>query len=121
MPKSDDPSQDAIGRLDKRLDAFQAGRAPKASPIGGVGGIGGAGAAYRMLGELLGGVLGGVGLGWLADRFAHTSPLGVVAGLLIGAGFSVFAVVRTASKIGARAEAQNGAAGAVPQEDDDEA
>jgi len=116
MPKPDDSSQDALRRLDKRLDAFQSGRAPKSSSTG----IGGAGAAYRMLGELLGGVLGGIGLGWLVDHFAHTSPWGVVGGLLIGAGFSVYAVVRTASRVGARAEANMGLAAPVPDDDDDE-
>jgi ATP synthase protein I len=115
MPKPDDSSQDAFGRLDKRLDAFAADRTPRtSSPTG----LGGAGAAYRMLGELLSGVLGGIGLGWLVDHFAHTSPWGVVGGLLIGAGFSVYAVVRTASRVGARAEASMESVAPVPDDDD---
>ena len=118
MPKRDDSSQDAFKRLDKRLDAFAASRAPKPSPAAG---IGGAGAGYRMVGELLSGVLGGIGLGWLVDHFAHTTPWGVVSGLLIGTGFSVWAVVRTASRDAARAETKMEPAAAVPDDDDDEA
>jgi len=118
MPKPDDSSQDAFKRLDKRLDAFQSGRAPKSSSTAGIGGA--AGAGYRMLGELLGGVLGGIGLGWLVDHFAHTSPWGLVCGLLIGAGFSIYAVVRTASRVGAQAEAKMGPVPPVPDDDEDE-
>jgi ATP synthase protein I len=118
MPKPDDSSQDAFGRLDKRLDAFTAARAPKPSPTAG---IGGAGAGYRMVGELLSGVFGGIGLGWLVDHFAHTSPWGVVCGLLIGTGFSIWAVVRSASKAGAAATASREPATPAPDDDDDDA
>jgi ATP synthase protein I len=52
-------------------------------------------------------VLGGIGLGWLVDRFAHTNPFGVVGGLLIGAGLSIYATVRTASRVSERAEADS--------------
>jgi ATP synthase protein I len=47
-------------------------------------------------------VLGGLGLGWLIDRFAHTGPWGVLGGLLIGSVVSVYAAVRTAMAISAR-------------------
>jgi len=53
---------------------------------------------YRFVGEVVGGVLGGVGLGWLLDRFAHTAPWGVVGGLLIGTGISIFTAVTTAAR-----------------------
>ncbi len=58
---------------------------------------GGSGAGYRLVAELVGGVLVGLGFGWLFDRFFHTSPLGLLSGLLIGAGTAVFLVVRTAT------------------------
>lgn len=115
MPKSDDSSQGALGRLDKRLDAFEATR--KAKPFAlGMGNS--ASEGYRLLGQMLGGVLGGIGLGWLLDHFAHTGPWGVVGGLLIGAGLSVYATVRTASRISARAEARF--APTVPGADDED-
>jgi len=120
MPESEEPSQRALERLDRRLEAFEAGRAAKPKALG----IGeSASDGYRMLGEMLGGVLGGVGLGWLVDHFAHTGPWGVVGGLVIGAGLSVFATVQTASRISARAAAKLGpgasAPAAVSDDDDD--
>jgi ATP synthase protein I len=114
---------DPLAKLDTALAAFEAGRVK--TPAGaGVGGE--AGAGYRLLGQMLGGVLGGIGLGWLVDHFAHTTPWGLVSGLLIGAGLSIYSTVRTASRLGARTAAQvtagsrakSGSPG--PREDDDD-
>ena len=119
MPESEEPSHRALERLDRRLEAFEADRAtkPRASGIGESAADG-----YRMLGEMLGGVLGGVGLGWLVDHFAHTGPWGVVGGLVIGAGLSIFATVQTASRISAKAAAKSGqgALAAAPMGDEDD-
>ena len=83
-------------------------------------GLGGeAGAGYRLLGQMLGGVLGGIGLGWLVDHFARTSPWGVVCGLLIGAVLSIYSTVRTASRMGERAGSGTGPADPAPDDDDD--
>jgi ATP synthase protein I len=115
MPKPEESSQGALGRLEGRLDAFDASRAAKP----GKSGIGeSAGDGYRLLGQMLGGVLGGIGLGWLVDHFAHTSPWGLIGGLLIGAGLSVYATVQTASRISAKAEAKLGAAASPPAKDE---
>ncbi|MFL5295661.1 MAG: AtpZ/AtpI family protein [Phenylobacterium sp.] len=72
---------------------------------------------YRFVGEVVGGVLGGVGLGWLVDRFAHTSPWGVIGGLLIGSGLSIFAAVSAAAKANRTAMERQGS---VPSAADDE-
>ena len=116
MPKPDESSHGDLKRLDQRLDAFEAGRAGKSS----IRGMGGASDGYRLLGEMLGGVLGGLGLGWLIDRLAHTTPWGVLGGLLIGAGMSVYATVRTASRIAARSKTNLGPIASVPDDDEDE-
>ena len=119
MPKPEESSGGALGRLEGRLDAFDAGRAAKP----GARGIGqSAGEGYRLLGQMLGGVLGGIGIGWLVDRFAHTGPWGVIGGLLIGAGLSIYTTVQTASRISKRAEAKSGpvASVAAPTDDEDE-
>ncbi len=76
------------------------------------------GEGYRLLGQMLGGVLGGVGLGWLFDHFAHTTPLGVIGGLLIGSGLSIYATVRTASAMSAKAAKTT--APSVPAADDED-
>jgi ATP synthase protein I len=72
---------------------------------------------YRFLGEVVGGVLMGAGLGWLLDRFAGTKPLGLVGGLLIGTGISIFVAVRSASRMTKDAVAK---AGPLPSVRDDE-
>lgn len=72
MPKADEPNDKAIESLDARLAAFEAKKAAekpskatseKATQDG-----------YRLLADLIGGVLVGVGFGWLLDHYAHTSP-----------------------------------------------
>ena len=88
MPHPNDPPDEALRSLDQRLGAAEAAQARRVSPDTHAAMAQG----YRFVGEVVGGVLGGVGLGWLLDRFAHTQPWGVVGGLLIGTGISIFAV-----------------------------
>jgi ATP synthase protein I len=101
MPEPDETSREAFDRLDKRLDAFEAARRGKPSPMPGLGDS--ASQGFRMLSQILGGVLGGLGFGWLVDRLAHTSPFGILVGLLAGVGLSVFAAVRAATQMSAKA------------------
>ena len=113
MPDTEEPSHEALERLDARLAAFEADRQPKS---------GGAdpramGRGYRFLGEVVGGVLGGLGFGWLFDRFAHTAPFGLVGGLLIGVGVSTFVAIRGAA---AWSKDETAKAGKLPSVADDE-
>src|SRR6266478_4818263 len=94
MPQPDKPPDEALRSLDQRLGAAEAAQARKVSPETHAAMAQG----YRFVGEVVGGVLGGVGLGWLLDRFAHTAPWGVVGGLLIGTGISIFTAVTTAAR-----------------------
>jgi ATP synthase protein I len=113
MPKVDDPNEEARS-LDARLDALEARRAAakptllsadKAQSDG-----------YRVLADLIGGILGGLGIGYLVDRFANTGPFGLIGGLLIGTGFSVYLIVRTAGRI----KVGSPAASPAPAVDDDD-
>ena len=115
--KHPEAGQDPLGRLDQDLDAFEAGRrkTPSATGLGGAAGDG-----YRVLGQMLGGVLGGVGLGWFADHLAHTSPWGLVGGLVIGTGLSIWSTIQAASRLGAAAKTQRGTADPAPMDDDDD-
>ncbi|HWE99601.1 MAG TPA: AtpZ/AtpI family protein [Caulobacteraceae bacterium] len=86
--------------------------------------MGSAGAAadgYRLVALMMGGVFGGVGLGWLVDHFCHTAPFGIVAGLLIGAVGSIVATIRAASRMGAGTDSTTTAAPAAVDDEDDEA
>ncbi|MBW8891647.1 MAG: AtpZ/AtpI family protein [Burkholderiales bacterium] len=62
---------------------------------------------YRLLADLIGGVLVGLGFGWLLDRYAGTGPWGMVGGLLIGMGLSIYTVVRKATKMSAQASVRS--------------
>jgi ATP synthase protein I len=94
MPDTDESRKRALKSLDARLDAFEAERRPK------TGGESqrAMGQGYRFLGEVVGGVLGGLGFGALFDHFAHTAPFGLVGGLLIGVGVSTFVAIRGAGQ-----------------------
>jgi ATP synthase protein I len=96
-PRPAEEDRATLARLDTELAALEARRKKAPAGLGSE-----AGAGYRLLGQMLGGVLGGIGLGWLVDHFAHTSPWGVVLGLLIGSGLSIYSTVRTATRMGAR-------------------
>ena len=115
MPHPDDPSHTARKRLDRDLAAFETERSRKAGPVA----TSGMGEGYRFLGGVVGGVLGGLGLGWLFDTFVHTTPLGMISGMLLGTGLSLFVAVRGAIRTADAASKTVGAAPAVPDDEDD--
>jgi len=115
MPEPDESQAEAGRRLDARLEAAEAAQARRAS--------GDAHRAmaqgYRFLGEVVGGVLMGAGLGWLLDRFTGIAPIGLIGGLLIGSGLSIFVAVRTAARMTKDQMAKAGPLPSVPDEDED--
>ena len=115
MSRRDDRNDEALKRLGKGLDAFEAERARSSSTD-----LSGQASAFRFLGEVIGGVLGGLGLGWLFDRFAHTSPWGLIGGTLIGLVVSVILVVRGASQAADNAAKRAGPLPSVRDDDDED-
>ena len=112
-----DPTRDkALERLDEKLQAFESKRGGAGSSFS----ESGISEGYRLLGALLGGMLGGLGFGWLFDKFAHTAPLGLIGGLLIGTLGGIFSTVRTAGRMSDKAAAQSGPAPPAPDDDGDE-
>ena len=116
MSKTDGSPEAPHSSLDERLDAFEAERVSKSSPAAQLA----MGHGYRFLGEVVGGVLGGAGLGWLVDRFTNTTPLGLVSGLLIGTGLSIYVAVRTAAKASKTAAETAGPLPSVPDDDEED-
>jgi ATP synthase protein I len=120
MPKPDatrpQEGKAALNRLNEELDAFEAKRARSASPLSG----GEAGAeGYRLVAGLIGGLLGGLGFGWLFDRFAHTAPIGLISGLLIGIGLSTYSAVRSAGRMSTKASSASGPVSPAADDEDE--
>lgn len=115
MPQSNDRPDEALGRLSEDLQAFEAARARSVSS----GTVRGVGEGYRLLAELIGGVLGGAGLGWLFDQFAHTTPWGIAIGVALGAGMSVYMTVHTVARMGKQALGEAPPPAALPDDDED--
>ena len=109
--------EEALRRLDERADALEARTTGRPRQSFGAGDLG---AGYRVVAELIGGVLGGLGLGWGVDRFAGTGPWGMVAGLLVGSGLAIFLVARSAGRMSTQASAKAGPVSSVPFDDEDE-
>ncbi len=100
MPRKAEPKAEAKS-LDQRLAAAEAAQARRESGDSHKAMAQG----YRFLGEVVGGVFMGAGLGWLADRFVTPEPVGLVVGLFLGAGLSIFVAVRTAARSQSKAAA----------------
>jgi ATP synthase protein I len=116
MPKPDDKPKEAFNRLDEELHAFEKSRARPAS----IGADRSIGEGYRLMAELIGGLLGGVGIGWFVDRLAHTAPWGIAIGVSVGAGVSVYMAARTAARMGKQAMEKAGPVESVPFDDDED-
>ena len=93
MAPPDDPTEESLKRLDERIKALESARTRTPLKIEQEG----SGMVYRLIAELVGGVLMGLGFGWAFDHFAHTRPLGMICGLLLGAAGSIFVAVRSLS------------------------
>lgn len=78
-----------------------------------------AGQAWRILADLFGGVLVGLLLGFLLDRFVGTAPWGIIGGVLVGFAISVWMARRTANRLMAQAKME-GEPKPVSFDDEDE-
>jgi ATP synthase protein I len=98
---TDDPSEKSphspeLKDLDTRLKALAAKQQKKDGHKDDTAGEVGSGQGFQALGELLGGILGGFGLGWLCDQYLGTKPFGMIAGVLIGLVGAVYLIARSA-------------------------
>ena len=116
MPPPDNLHHEQRKQLEARLNAVEAAQAQKESGDSHRAMAQG----YRFLGEVVGGVLMGAGLGWLADRFITPAPLGLVFGLLAGSALSIFVAVRTAARNTQDAMAKAGPLPSVPDDEDED-
>ena len=72
------------------------------------------GEAYKIIAELIGGVLVGLAFGFIADWVLGTRPWGLIGGVLAGFALSIYMARRTANRLMAQAKAQGTPAPSEP-------
>lgn len=92
---SDDGLEDRRRKLESALSARHGGKSGKENE-GRSGDASGFANALRLSSEFIAGILVGAGIGWLIDRFAGTSPWGLIVFLLLGFAAGVLNVLRSA-------------------------
>jgi ATP synthase protein I len=105
MPRADETREEALRRLDERAAALRARTTVTASSHAGEQATS---QAYRIIAELVGGVLIGLAAGAIVDRFAGTGPWGLIGGVLLGFALSIYLARRTANRLMALAKAEQG-------------
>ena len=108
--------EEALASLNKRADALETRNAKPERDYGAAA----VNQGYKLIAQLLGGVLVGVALGFGIDAYAHTAPLGMIAGVLLGFGVSIWLAVRTAKRLGDEALKEHGPGKAIPFDDDED-
>ena len=102
---ADGPASGEDGDLERRsrsLEAALAARRKSERPEtarDGTKGMAGFGNALRLSSEFIAGVIVGAGIGWFFDRFAGTSPWGLIVFLLLGFAAGVFNVLRASGQM----------------------
>jgi ATP synthase protein I len=95
MPPPEETRDEAIRRLEQRAGALEARTDRTPRDLGSQA----AGFGYRLLGLLLGGAFVGLGFGFAIDMVARTKPAGMIVGVLVGFGVSVWLAMRSAKRM----------------------
>ena len=117
MTKADEPRKEALKSLNERAAALDA-RTQR--PVGQHAGEQAVSQAYRIIAELLGGVIVGLALGFGADLLLKTTPWGMIVGILLGFVLSIWMARRTANRLMAMARQDAEPLQSVPFDDDEE-
>jgi len=116
MPQQDDTRAEAIKRLDERAAALESRTAPTPQDHGHQA----ASYGYRLMAVLLGGVFVGLGFGAGVDVVVKTAPWGMIVGVLLGFGVSIWMAVRSAQRMTAEAAREWGPAQDLPPDDEED-
>ncbi len=88
----DQSDADKLKDLDQRLTEIEARKRKPVEKSAEVG----ANKGMQALGELVGGILAGLGLGWVVDTYVfHSTPWGMIVGTLLGMVAAVYTVVKS--------------------------
>jgi len=110
--------EEAIARLNRSASDLEARTTSQISHE--VAGHAAASQAWRILADLIGGVLVGLAIGFGIDHFAGTAPVGIISGILLGFALSVWMAWRTAQRLMAEAKQSGEPPKSVPFDDEDE-
>jgi ATP synthase protein I len=117
MSKPDETREEALKRLDERASALSQRTQRPVSQHAGEQAVS---QAYRIIAELIGGVLVGLAAGFIVDRIFGTTPWGLVGGVLLGLALSVHMARQTANRLMALAKQDAEPLPSVPFDDDEE-
>jgi len=115
MPPPEETREEAIRRLEQRAGALEARTDQTPRDYGSQA----AGYGYRLMGLLLGGVFVGLGFGAAIDWVAKTGPWGMIIGVLVGFGVSIWMTVRSAQKMSVELAKEWGPSKDLGPDDDD--
>lgn len=87
-----------IDALDERLEALKQREEQRHAPSGGMQSDASYRAGNRVLSDLLGGVAGGLFIGWVIDHFAGTSPWGLLVMLFFGIFVAFRNIIRNSNR-----------------------
>jgi len=99
-PDARDPvGEDArLNALDERLRAARKHEEKRTTPVAGAEADENYRAGNRVLAQLLGGIVGGVFLGWVIDHFAGTAPWGLLVMMFLGIFVSFRNIIRMSNR-----------------------
>ncbi|MES1199534.1 MAG: AtpZ/AtpI family protein [Pseudomonadota bacterium] len=112
MADQDPPPEDALNSLRRRVDAARGESASNSPPPDSPASL-----ALRFGGEFGAAILVGALLGFGVDYFVHTSPWGLMIGVVAGFAAGVMNVVRVAQSYN-RANPPDPNARSIPDDDD---
>jgi len=116
MTRPKETRAEALRRLDAQADALEARTARTPSDQHGAQAMN---HGYRLIAELIGGVLVGLALGAVFDHLVGTLPWGTIFGTLAGFGVSIWVAMRSARRLAERMQREVGPARDLPPEDED--
>ncbi|MAL87706.1 MULTISPECIES: AtpZ/AtpI family protein [unclassified Brevundimonas] len=114
MSPTEETREETIRRLNAQADSLKARATPEPPEYGGAA----VGYGYRIMAEMIGGVLVGLGIGWGFDLFVGTAPWGMIVGTLSGFAISIWLAVHSAKKLSARALKEFGPPRDLPDDAD---
>jgi ATP synthase protein I len=91
MTEKEPPKPDS---LDAKLRAARERNRGPGEATGPAAGLGGLGSGSRLSVEIIASLLAGLGLGWVIDHFAGTSPLFMLVFMFLGLGLGIYNVIR---------------------------